>query len=794
MNSTRCNIVSPKRSKYVMTMYDFLTKNNTKFINVYQYRDATGKKQYEGMWPGWQTYSVDDLIKERDRRQSCRNNAWFCRLEDTPFVVVDVDIDLGEEHDEMVDDIINTYGGGVITKSFSGKTHIWLKKHHLDKNKGNILGWKPKVDLIYTGIAECQPSGMADVIDFEDLFNSEFDDYRKDDDLDKKVEAKVSEAVLGALTNEQIELLDIIDDKHWGAYGSWCALILTIFKLTGSYDVADEYSQKGHNYDSWENVVKKIDSFRHNAYTEGTIRYYAKLSNIVKYNEIRSKYMKFDDIESVSERDLALKVIEEVGNVFIYDEPSDNVYILNEKTNIWKPCKKGKREVKNLIAPALLPIVDEKLKKWKGKSDKVMEDDEKLLKKKWNAIRGKITNNAPLNSIRECMVDEAARTAKDYQLDKLRPELFCFQNGKAINLETKQVVDIQPADYITFTCDKPYIKLTTAEYNKAHQVFENITNLIFPDDPEQKKSFHSFHRACLSGHKLEKFVMATGEGRNGKGWYYGLLTYVMGSYYYVASKTLITQPEKPGADPATAGIHLKRFVDIREPAENEKMNISRIKELTGETHINARQIYSKNTECVNIAKFGIQCNLIPKTDELPTKAFADRLIIYTFISHFTDNPDDVDEEHNIYPQNQELKKPDFYESIRMYYIMRLVNDTPETLYIPQSVKASADRLVLDNDKFYNWFEENITILDEEVRTKVKKDIPVITFKNFVERYKSANPSKYTTNQIKERLRMNIQLKKQGLLSKINPKTKKDGWTILHCHWKTHHSSNNINIS
>ena len=76
------------------------------------------------------------------------------------------------------------------------------------------------------------------------------------------------------------------------------------------------------------------------------------------------------------------------------------------------------------------------------------------------------------------------------------------------------------------------------------------------------------------------------------------------------------------------------------------------------------------------------------------------------------------------------------------------------------------------------------MIDESARPKFKKDYKVITFNQFVDRYRQTFHDKYTSNQIKERLRMNMQLKKRGLLSSVNPKTKKEGWCLIHCEFKT----------
>lgn len=775
--NTTTQLVSSRK----LTFYDFLIKEEIKFINVCQYYNEKGKKEYKGKFTGWNNLTLQDLIIERDRRNNCENNSKFCRIENSPYVVVDIDIEKDTpEHNKCVNDIIKIYGGGVVFKSFSGKTHIWVKKHPEDKNKSNIIGWKTtpfgNVDIIYTGICELNTN---ELIDFGTLEHSCFTDYRKDTDLDRNI--VVSDEILNSkLSNELIEYLELILNKYYENYNSWFALILAIYKITGDIDIADKYSQKASNYE--EGVVEqKINSCKRFQFGEGTIRHYARESNLEKYNEIRARYVDFNDME-VTDNDLAIKALEECGEEIIYDSNTTEVYILHKQTNIWKKCGKHKREVKNLISKVLLPIVNTKLKKWKGKTD--LDDKEKCLKKKWSSIHSKISNNATLSGIKEKVLDILVENENDYELDKKRPELFCFSNGKAMNLTTKQIVDIHPNDYITFTSGLPYKELTETEYNQLHTQFETITTKIFPDDDEQKESFHSWLRECLSLIKLEKFVMLTGEGRNGKGWYMNFLRYCMGDYFYTASKTLLTQPEKSGGDPQTAKIHLKRYVNVREPAENEKINISRVKELTGEVEINARMLNSNNTDCINLAKFGMECNLVPKTDEQPTNAFAQRLIIFTFVSLFTDNEEEVNEKMNIYLQDRELKKSNFLEQMRMYFLTRLLKHTMSPIFVPEKVKASAERLVLDNDKFFSWIEDNITILNDDVRPTKQKEFQYITFKDIVERYKQKFRDKYTSNQIKERLRMNIELRKRNVLSSKNPHSRKEGWCLIHCIFKT----------
>ena len=787
MVSSKCNNVSTTGNSTHITFYDFLILNKIKFINVFQQRDDQGKKQYKGLWSGWNNLSLEDLVHERDRRNSCQQNSYFCRIEDSPFVVVDIDIPADtEEHNDMIDEIINQYGGGLELKSSSGKTHIWLKKHPNDKNKSTITNWKPKVDLIYQTICELTTS---EILDFSQIEDSCFTDYKKDDDLDRNI--VVSKSVIESdLTNEQIELLDIIKTKYWSDYSSWISLILAVFKISGSYENCDEYSQKADNYDCYESIVKKIDTFKNNNFSEGTIRYYAKLSNSDKYNEIRSKYFKFTDIDTVSELDLALKVLDEVGDIIISDKHEKNLFILDRKTNIWTATDPSNKdsEIKNLIKDTLIPIVDKKLLKYKGKKSKQLEEDDLNDKKKWNAIRNKITNQTPLTSIKTCLLDEIRRNSTDYKLDLVRPELFCFSCGKAYNTDTNKLVNIEPEDYISRTSGRPYIELSDVQYDVLDQEFEVLLGQIFFDDPDKTLSIMSQLRYSQTGYKREVCDFWSGTGGNGKGVIMDLHKYCLGEQYYKdVGHTLITAVSKSSLDSLVASIDKLRCVVMSEPPEKIPIAASKLKSLTGENEMAGRDLHQRSKDSKVITStisFFCQHNHMVNFDEEPTNAMYRRVKSLEFKAEFTESEERVDIDNHIYPANIYWKKESTHERFRMYFINRLILHTPKEVFYPQSV-LDHSRFMLDgSDQFLTWVEDNIVFLPtktEDGQQIPKKECNLITFKDFSQKYRLDNSRlNLSTGQVKNKLRMCKSLK--SYISDTNPKTRSKGGTILFCKW------------
>ena len=784
--NTTTQLVSSRK----LTFYDFLIKEEIKFINVCQYYNEKGKKEYKGKFTGWNNLTLQDLIIERDRRNNCENNSKFCRIENSPYVVVDIDIEKDTpEHNKCVNDIIKIYGGGVVFKSFSGKTHIWVKKHPEDKNKSNIIGWKTtplgNVDIIYTGICELNTN---ELIDFGTLEHSCFTDYRKDTDLDRNI--VVSDEILNSkLSNELIEYLELILNKYYENYNSWFALILAIYKITGDIDIADKYSQKASNYE--EGVVEqKINSCKRFQFGEGTIRHYARKSNPEKYNEIVAKYNDFTDVDDITEQDIADLFLKEKGDTIINDTHENNMFILNDKTNIWveTSTKTGTPkgyEIRNLIRNTLLPIYNKKIDKFKGKKD--LDDTEKIYNKKWFNFGRKIKSHNSLDSIRKIVCDMIAQNSRDYSLDLTRPNYFPFSCGTAINTDTNEIVKIEPDDYISRTSPHIYKSLTDLEYELLHKEMNPLLEQIEPDE-EELKSKLSLLREGATGYKSETLNFFGGSGGNGKGTLMDFFKYTLGDKFYKdAGHSVITEASKE-LDSNVATLDKLRCYVCSEPPDNKPICCSKTKQLTGENEMSGRDLHQKAKDAkVNISTTSFICqhNLMVKFDEEPTNALYRRYRFTQFNSEFTDIESNVDEANRIFPADSKWKLTSTHEKFLMYFIHRLFFHTPKKpFYTDETIQHSHS--VLDgSDQFWTWIEDNIDFLpmiDDEGKKIPKCKCGFISFKDFSQKYRSDNfRLQLSVGQVKNKLKMCKRLKKY--ICDRNPTTKGNSNTITYCSWK-----------
>ena len=187
---------------------------------------------------------------------------------------------------------------------------------------------------------------------------------------------------------------------------------------------------------------------------------------------------------------------------------------------------------------------------------------------------------------------------------------------------------------------------------------KEIVSQIFP-----KQEVGDYYLSCLStglsGIILQNLFIATGGGANGKSVIDGLMMATIGNYGYKLPSSILLQEIKGGANPEIANIHKKRFCLAQEPDKAKKIKTSVVKEITGDAVINARQLYSKDCRVQLFLTLIMECNTIPKVDEIDY-AVQRRFRLIEFIRKFV-SQDEWDDYGEVKPPNTFLKN-EFYTS------------------------------------------------------------------------------------------------------------------------------------
>ena len=126
------------------------------------------------------------------------------------------------------------------------------------------------------------------------------------------------------------------------------------------------------------------------------------------------------------------------------------------------------------------------------------------------------------------------------ELFDTQKNIFVF-NNKAYNLETNTWFYINKFDYILTTSGKDYNEPTKEQTDRIHKIFCDI----FPNE-DYRKAYISVLKSGLSGNRIEKFIVATGGGRNGKGVINDFYQYLLGDYYGILHLSLLTKEFKSG--------------------------------------------------------------------------------------------------------------------------------------------------------------------------------------------------------------------------------------------------------
>lgn len=365
------------------------------------------------------------------------------------------------------------------------------------------------------------------------------------------------------------------------------------------------------------------------------------------------------------------------------------------------------------------------------------------------------------------------------------PDLFGCKNGV---LDLKEGV-FRPArfnDYVTWSCGydfTPTVKgvkyIDIDEFGNQNicvvdkHVEEHYMNdikivmeQIFPDEEIRNLMFFILSTG-LSGTPIEKFFVFNGGGRNGKGVLNEFMKSILGQYFTYVSPLIITENQKKKssaqANPEVAKLDRARYVVMKEPPENQLIQNSQVKDLTGGGELQARQNYSNNTRVRLSLTAIMEVNVRLNFAENPKDADAERIVDILFGSFFTDDKSLHDSEKHIYPLNTQLKTDEWRFNHRntmlntlFLYQLILRNEGNGIIdrYIPTSVKQRTMEYLQNSYDIHNIFTALFEPYDEE-----KKD-------HYVNDKGAPCNEDWTISKIAQRIRTSIEFRE---LPKIRQK-------------------------
>lgn len=336
--------------------------------------------------------------------------------------------------------------------------------------------------------------------------------------------------------------------------------------------------------------------------------------------------------------------------------------------------------------------------------------------KKLNGIALKL-KNSPFkeNIIKECR-DMFYVEKFEEKLDS-KCNLIGFLNG-VYDLVAGEFREGRPDDYVSLTTGINYIV-----YNLAHPCARGVDrflNQIFTKH-HIKEYVMLLMSSFLNGSiKEERFHIWTGTGSNGKSKIIDLFEQSFGEYCCKFPVTLLTQ-KRAASNAATSELARakgKRFACLQEPAEDEKLNIGLMKELTGGDKIMARLIYKEPIEFKPQFKMILTCNHLPNVPSDDGGTWR-RLRVVEFTSKFTDNPNP--DNPNEFPIDLELTKKfdDWKEHfmallIEYYhkYIANGIEEPEEVLKCTKEYQKNNDVMLEFTDAELEKYEQGFVTMND----------------------------------------------------------------------------------
>jgi phage/plasmid-associated DNA primase len=448
----------------------------------------------------------------------------------------------------------------------------------------------------------------------------------------------------------------------------------------------------------------------------GTVEHFSRLSDSEAHAAIcvnRPRTVSADSVsksnhEVSSDKFLALKALEltdgEIVNIGDADGENRVLFVYDSKLGLWNMDRRGgntRVRISDLLDDWLL----EELQGLQGMSDAA---------KPYNRAREKVSSNSGINNIYSIFKDTAPVNS-GIEFNNVKPKYFTWSCGKTYDFESNQFVRLRKEDYVSMTTGYPYVTPKEEDVVSLNKLYREI---LYEDDIYV--TYMSLCATACIGTLLEKLVICTGKGGNGKGVVNELLAKMLGHYFYKGNVATLLEPIKDGgANPAIANMHNKRQTTFTEPDAGKKLNQATVKTLTGDNLINARQLYSGNMSVQNQSSIIMECNELPMISGKMDDSIKRRIVTIPFKVKYTDNLNDEDlvaGTPHVHPANLMYKEIAWQISMRgavFEMIRRFATEHGTELIVTPQCTAFAEKYVMSSDFAMEWFKSTYEKVDTD---------------------------------------------------------------------------------
>lgn len=352
----------------------------------------------------------------------------------------------------------------------------------------------------------------------------------------------------------------------------------------------------------------------------------------------------------------------------------NEMYQFSKETKIWELLEEG-NSIRNKISKEFATFYSDKLDNLTkiNNPDRDTELEIGILTEALTKLGRHSDKVHIFNEIKDLSFD--ATFMKTINREKY---VLPIQNGKMINLMTNEVYDRTIENKFSYECNAQFIDLTEDEEALMRKYFLDL----FSQNEKIAQAFFDLIKSALSGITLRYILFATGDGANGKSLIFKVLGIILNSAMDTISKLVILESRNSSnINTEYEKLDKVRMGFISELKEEDTLNITNIKAITGGDALNLRTLHTKDKTVYPT------CNLFVATNELPKfkmgKAIKDRLIVIPFKNTF---------QTNISFENELMDKKDALFS----YIIKYGNIRDNFDDLPEEMLEAKNQYVEDN--------------------------------------------------------------------------------------------------
>ena len=331
-----------------------------------------------------------------------------------------------------------------------------------------------------------------------------------------------------------------------------------------------------------------------------------------------------------------------------------------------------------------------------------------------NIIKNLETNRYKMDILTQLSYLFKEHDSNFYKLLDTKTHLIGFANGVYdFNIGNFRVG--HQDDYLTYSTGYDYIDYEMVKNTQiVKDIFDFLSKII--RDEQVLIYLLKILGKSLVGRPDERFYIWTGlDGANGKSTLINFLELTLGDYTTSVDVSLLTNKRglSSNASPDVMRLKGKRLLTFQEPEGDDKLRTGILKQFSGGDTIIARELFKSPITFKLQGTMIMCCNQLPSVTSIDGGSWR-RIRVIEFNSKFCDIP----KKENEFKIDPLLKiklqqwKPYFMSILLHYYKLYL----EEGLEEPDQVKVATDNYKVENDKFNEFFDTQITEDDSHFTT------------------------------------------------------------------------------